>query len=213
MLAAGSGGSSASSSSGTSNASSNTTSASSSGNGGSGGSGTMDAGPPICQDPPAPLPEGSLGPASCNCPCGMEAPANLLVIAQDAIAAYQSKGALCTSPPWSVPSLPPPGQCYQPAHHDGEDFFSGSAMSGWACLGVGPALTKPIHCSYHYNAGSGYIAPALGGPDPGPMGFEVTAQGDVDDDGVFSTFSIAGTFDPVSGQFSLSPVFQHDPQE
>ncbi|APR87306.1 Dipeptide-binding ABC transporter [Minicystis rosea] len=182
------------------------------GNGGSAGVGGKDAGGPMCQDEL--LADGTIGTESCNCPCGMEAPANLMLIAQAAITAFQSKGALCESSK-PVPFLPPAGTCFQPNHQFqlDQDFFSGSPVSGFACLGVGPALTKPIRCQYQYHAGSGYLAPALGGPDPGPMGFEVTARGDVDDDGVFSTFSIAGTLDPMSGQFSLSPVFQHDPQE
>jgi hypothetical protein len=142
----------------------------------------------------------------------MEAPANLMTMAQAAIAAYASNGALCATPGFAVPAIPPP-RCYQPSHSPNADFNVGQQDSGWLCLGVGPALSKPIHCSYQYHAGSDYLAPALGGPDPGPMGFEVTAQGDGDGDGVFSTFAIAATFDPTTGQFSLSPIFEHNPDE
>jgi hypothetical protein len=95
----------------------------------------------------------------------------------------------------------------------GNDFFSGSVTTGWRCLGVAWAFSEPIHCAYSYHAGSGYLGPALGGPDPGPMGFEVAAQGDVDNNGVFSTFTLAVTIDPATGQISTSPLFQHNPQE
>jgi hypothetical protein len=108
-----------------------------------------------------------------------------------------------------------PGVCYQPAYRNTapEDFFTGDATVGWICLGVPQALTNPIHCRYSYHAGSGYIGPAAGGPDPGLMGFEVSAEGDYDGNGVYSLFTIAGTFDPAQGAITLSPLFQHDPLE
>jgi hypothetical protein len=45
------------------------------------------------------------------------------------------------------------------------------------------------------------------------MGFEVAAQGDFDGDGVLSTFTITGTIDPVTQKITLTPLFQHDPDE
>lgn len=175
------------------------------------------AAPATCPPPPSPLPDGMNGPPSCDCLCGVEAPKNLLMLANAAVAAYKSGGVLCKAPGYTVPGFVPPGVCYGPSWHGGDinhqDFFSGDSTTGWTCLGVGPALTDPIHCRYGYNVGTGYFGPALGGPDPGPMGFEVVAQGDFDDDGVYSTFTIAATFDPVQGEFTLSPVFQHDPTE
>jgi hypothetical protein len=143
----------------------------------------------------------------------VEAPANLLLLANAAVAAYTANGDLCADPPSMVPATPPAGRCYQPDDQPGIDFGSGDANAGWACLGVASALVTPIHCSYAYRIGSGYLGPALGGPDPGPTGFEVAAQGDYDDNGIYSTFTIAGTFDPTQGTFTLSPLFQHDPQE
>lgn len=44
-------------------------------------------------------------------------------------------------------------------------------------------------------------------------GLRGRCPGDVDANGVFSTFAIAGTFDHATGQFTLSPVFEHDPEE
>lgn len=134
----------------------------------------------------------------------------LRLIAQAAVAAYETNGALCPSGSTTVPAFPPPARCYQPDRRENMDF---STWGDWACLGVAAAITSPIHCAYGYNAGSGYLGPALGGPDPGAQGFEVTAQGDWNDDGVFSTFTIAGRVDPERGEFSLSPVFEHQPDE
>ena len=51
----------------------------------------------------------------------------------------------------------------------------------------------------------------VGGPDPGPFGFEVAAQGDSDANGIFSTYTIAGTIDPSTGKLTLSPIFEHLP--
>lgn len=44
-------------------------------------------------------------------------------------------------------------------------------------------------------------------------GFEVSAQGDHDGDSILSTLTIAGTLDPQTGTFTLSPILEHDPMK
>ena len=112
-----------------------------------------------------------------------------------------------------VPMAMPHANKYQPSHSAGVDFHDGDQTHGWVCLGADVTITKPIHCQYNYRAGSGYVAPLVGGVDPGPTGFEISAQGDVDSDAVISTFAIAGVIDPVTGKLTLTPLFAHNPLE
>lgn len=80
-------------------------------------------------------------------------------------------------------------------------------------MGIGALMDRVVHCSYRYTAGSGYLGPALGGIDPGPDGFEVSAQGDYDGNGVRSTFLVAGLKDPKTGWFTVSGVSSFSPNE
>jgi len=84
----------------------------------------------------------------------------------------------------------PKGTKYQPNSAVGVDFHTGTSVDGWLCLGF--TISEPIHYRYTYFKGSGYLSPALGGPDPGPEGFEAAAQGDLDGDGIISTFARSG---------------------
>jgi hypothetical protein len=53
----------------------------------------------------------------------------------------------------------------------------------------------------------------VGGPDPGPNGFEAWAIGDLDGDGVTSLFTRTGKID-ASGNLNVDPtVFIHNESE
>ena len=53
--------------------------------------------------------------------------------------------------------------------------------------------------------GAGEHRRARGGPDPGPNGFEVSAEGDLNGDGVTSLFTRVGVVDPQSGTVRVAP--------
>jgi hypothetical protein len=163
---------------------------------------------PVCMDPASQLASGQTGPSSC--PCLGEAPAYLQAMANAAAARYGIWGSPCASA-IPIPAQVPAGLRYQPSLQQGTDFETGDLMTGWQCLPF--SITTPIHCRYAYNAGSGYVGPALGGPDPGPTGFEVSAQGDWNANGVDSTFTIAGTWDATTHAVTLSPLFEAKPLE
>ena len=55
---------------------------------------------------------------------------------------------------------------------------------------------------------------ARGGPDPGPNGFEVAAEGDLDGDGKTSLITITAAIDPITGRLEVAPtVFAVDELE
>jgi hypothetical protein len=86
-----------------------------------------------------------------------------------------------------VPSRVPAGQKYMPI---ATDFLTGDAREGWRCLRF--KVEDPIHYQYEYRVGGNYKGPARGGPDPGPNGYEVSAEGDLDGDGKTSLFTLVG---------------------
>lgn len=145
-----------------------------------------------------------------DCPCAPEAEALLPIFAQAALAKFQSTGAVCATA-FNVPAWVLTGMAYLPGTNSGQDFFTGDSQTGWVCLDIVPP--ERIHCRYRYTAGGDYLAPSLGGPDPGPGGFEVVAEADDDGDSFTSAFAIAGTLDPATGTMSLGPLFVHDPAE
>ena len=76
-----------------------------------------------------------------------------------------------------------------------------ASITGWKCLKF--SVTDPIYYQYHYNAGSGYKSAGLpGAPDPGATGFEAAAQGDINSNGVLSTFARGGTV--LNGQLKMA---------
>ena len=79
---------------------------------------------------------------------------------------------------------------YLPSSAPGTDFNVGDANTGWPCLKF--TMTTPMYYRYQYHKGSGYLSPAA----PGPNGFEASAQGDLDGNGVPSTFARTGTVGP-----------------
>ena len=97
-----------------------------------------------------------------------------------------------------VPIVVPAGVKYQASSLPGVDF----QQEGWKRIHF--QLTEPQHYQYHLNAGAGYLGPALGGPDPGAAGAEAAAVGDLDGDGVFGTFTLAMSWDPVTGDARMA---------
>jgi len=109
--------------------------------------------------------------------------------------------ALCRSAQ-PVPSAVPRGVKYHSSATAGTDWDTGDATSGWRCLKF--VLPSPQYFRYSYSAGGPYKGPARGGPDPGPNGFEVAAEGDLDGNGVTSLYTRVGTVDPKAGVVKLS---------
>lgn len=106
-----------------------------------------------------------------------------------------------------VPGNVPKGVKYQPSNAAGADFHNGTSADGWQCIGF--TMTTPIYYQYSYLKSTGYISPALGGPDPGNEGFEAAAIGDLDADGNVSVFARTGTI--VNKRLRVSTqIFIHD---
>ena len=83
-----------------------------------------------------------------------------------------------------VPAVPPPAKKYQPSTAKGADFDTGDSLTGWKCLRF--SITEPVYYSYFYAKGIGpFAAGSLGTAN----GFEVSAQGDLDGNSLFSTFA------------------------
>ncbi len=134
-----------------------------------------------------------------------EAKSTVAAIARGALAGFEREHTsgpmhqLCDSAP-PVPAQVPAGTKHAP----GDAFDSGDERGGWRCLRF--SLTTPHYYQYEYRRGGPYKGPARGGPDPGPHGFEASAEGDLDGDGVTSLFTRTGTIDPRTEQVVLSPT-------
>lgn len=129
-----------------------------------------------------------------------EAKNSVGAITRGAIGAYereQSNGghALCKSAT-PVPAAVPSGAKYQPDTAPGKDYETGDETTGWKCLKY--TMTTPSYFKYEYRQGGSYKCPARGGTDPGPNGFEVSAEGDLDGDGKTSLFCQTGTIDAAT---------------
>jgi type IV pilus assembly protein PilA len=119
-------------------------------------------------------------------------------IARHALSAYERetlvagvpKHQACASAP-PVPAAIPKGLKYMPSSSPGRDFESGSATEGWRCLKF--SMSTPFYYQYHYRYGAPWVAPSNAPPGDG---FEAAAKGDLDGNGVTSTFSRTAT---VSG--------------
>lgn len=135
-----------------------------------------------------------------------EAKSNVGAFSRAAVAARERTGQLCASAQPVPADGVPAAVRHQPSARGGEDFQSGDARRGWRCLGV--TLEGPHYYRYHYNAGGGYLGPARGGPDPGPGGFEVAAEGDLDGDGVTSLFTVTGN--SAAGEQAPRTIFVSD---
>jgi type IV pilus assembly protein PilA len=90
------------------------------------------------------------------------------------------------------------GQKYQSSK---ADWNSGSATEGWQCVKF--SLEEPQYYAYTYT---------MTGSDGNSGGFTATANGDLNGDSNFSTFSVTGT--AFSGAIAISPNVQEtNPEE
>jgi len=117
-----------------------------------------------------------------------EAKNTIDAITRAAVAAYEREGygkapdhKLCKSSV-RVPAKPLVGMKYQPSSADGADFNTGDATTGWKCLKF--SMTQPIYYAYEYDQGAG-----SGKSGATASGFEASAQGDLDGNGVYSFFA------------------------
>lgn len=140
-----------------------------------------------------------------------EARQSVGALARAAVAAFDRSHALCKSTKNPVPaSVPVKGRKYAPQFKEGADFRTGDEGTGWKCLQF--MMTSPTHYRYDYRAGGDYKCVARGGVDPGPDGFEASAEGDLDGDGVTSLFCATGKV--VKGSLVVDPsVFTVDELE
>jgi type IV pilus assembly protein PilA len=107
--------------------------------------------------------------------------------------------AFCGSATAAVPTSVPKAQKYQ---SQAADWSAGSATAGWLCLKF--SMDEPQYYSYNYSA-----APST---DPNVGGFLATANGDLNGNGVASTFSVSGS--AYSGVVGISPNVQEtNPEE
>ncbi len=133
-----------------------------------------------------------------------EARNTVRAIARGAVGAYErevadgggkASHALCASASAPVPAEVPKGKKHHPSSDAGRDFETGTTTAGWRCLKF--SITEPFAYRYDYRQGSGYRGPARGGPNPGPRGFEASAEGDLDGDGKTSLFTVTGKVGPT----------------
>lgn len=144
-----------------------------------------------------------------------EAKNTIGAIARGAAAAFERETVggghtLCKSAA-PVPSVVPSGKKYQPNTAEGSDFETGDDAGGWRCLKF--AMTQPHYYQYGYSVGGPYKGPAVGGPDPGPNGFEAWAVGDLDGDGVTSLYTVTGTVDASGNLKRSTEIFIHNELE
>jgi type IV pilus assembly protein PilA len=118
-----------------------------------------------------------------------EAKNTIGAISRGAVAAYESETVvsgksvhrLCASAS-PTPAKVPAAVKYQPSSAAGADFQAGSASAGWPCLKF--SISQPIYYQYNYVTGSG-----SGKSGATASGFEASARGDLDGNGVTSFFA------------------------
>ena len=148
-----------------------------------------------------------------------EAKNSLGAMARGAVGAFERESAstgpapvhkLCKSST-AVPATVPKGVKYAPTSEKGKDYDSGDEKTGWRCLKF--EMSSPQYYQYEYRQGGNYKGPARGGPNPGPGGFEVSAEGDLDGNGKTSLFTMTGKMGP-KGFIVLAPdLFVSDENE
>lgn len=172
-------------------------------NDGEGGSGPEDP----CEHVDLYAHTGSAQPS--KCPCIQEAERTVVAIAR--LAGRRPKGEPYCESASPIPTSVLKGRLYWPWNMPGTDFNSGDESRGWRCIGF---LTEvPIQCQYRYSRGEDAIGPFVGGPDPGPDGFEAAARCDCDGDGVIATYTVAGVRDVTTGLTAYYDMFRHQPGE
>jgi hypothetical protein len=102
-----------------------------------------------------------------------------------------------------VPAAVPRGIKFMPSNAPGTDWDTGDDQTGWRCLKF--MMSSPHYYRYSFIAGGPYKGPARGGPDPGPDGFEVSAEGDLDGNGVTSLFTRVGMINRATGAVTIVP--------
>jgi type IV pilus assembly protein PilA len=118
-----------------------------------------------------------------------EAKNTVAAITRGAVAAYEAETLvsgrtvhrLCASAT-PVPAGVPAAAKYMPSTAAGADFQVGSASAGWPCLKF--SMTQPFYYQYGYVTGAG-----SGKSGATASGFEASARGDLDGNGVFSFFA------------------------
>lgn len=109
-----------------------------------------------------------------------------------------------------VPATIPKGTTYKTTMGSGGDWDTGDDNTGWKCLRF--FSNEEIRYQYEYRQGGEYKGPKRGGPNPGPNGFEVSAEGDLDGDGKTSLFTRTGKI--VGNKVVLDEeIFSSDPTE
>jgi type IV pilus assembly protein PilA len=113
--------------------------------------------------------------------------------------------ALCLTAVSPVPAAIPLGRKYQPSTQDGLDWNTGDSTTGWKCLRFG--MSEAHYYQYMYTKGTKWAgANDAVHIDPTTTGWQAAARGDVDADGVFSSFAMGGTIS-ATGQ---PRIFSHD---
>jgi type IV pilus assembly protein PilA len=135
----------------------------------------------------------------------LEARASTMAIAHAASAAYEREPVagggttahrLCGSAK-PVPASVPKAERYQPSSAPGADFQGGDASNGWTCLKF--ALSAPTYYQHRYETGVG-----SGKSGATANGFEASARGDLDGNGVTSLFAVGA--DVKNGVVVVSPT-------
>jgi type IV pilus assembly protein PilA len=113
-------------------------------------------------------------------------------IMRGAVAAYEADSMVGSKPTHHlcdsakpVPSVIPKAVKYQPSSAAGTDYHAGSPTAGWPCLRF--EMTQPQYYQYSYVTGAG-----SGKSGATASGFEVSARGDLDGNGVNSLFARSG---------------------
>ncbi|MFO0555879.1 MAG: hypothetical protein U0271_46305 [Polyangiaceae bacterium] len=121
----------------------------------------------------------------------------------DGSAVPQSSHALCKSAA-PAPATVPTGPIKLGDLDDEKNpFHSGDETTGWKCLKFGLEALPAVQL--RYQAGSGYVGPAAGLPDPGPTGFEISATLPPDSDGKSKIMTYIGWVDPSTSTAHVSP--------
>lgn len=133
-------------------------------------------------------------------------------IARSALGAFHreeavgTSGALCkTATPVPEDGVPADGDLYTAKTIE----FGGDKATGWACLRISELKPQPFRVGY--TQGGPYKSAGYGGPDPGPDGAEVWAEGDLDGDGKTSLYWTVITKN--GDDLKTSPQFCIDPRE
>jgi type IV pilus assembly protein PilA len=91
--------------------------------------------------------------------------------------------AFCGSAVAAVPVAPPPAKKYVASTAKDADYDTGDSLNGWKCVRF--EMHEGQYYSYRYAKGAGTVA----GSGADATGYEASAQGDLNGNGLFSTFA------------------------